>query len=94
MTLTIIGRLFSLGEVAITANAFDALSVGDINSGLTRHLIGDWGDISEADRGLNDVALRHDQRLLSVYHTKKNVRYWIITEWDRSQTTILLPSDY
>ena len=94
MTLTIIGRLFSLGEVVITHSASDALSNSDVNSGLIRHMDGDWGDVPAADRRLNQQALKSGERLMSEYRSSKGVRYWIITEWDRSVTTILLPTYY
>jgi hypothetical protein len=64
---------------------------------LARHLSGDWGDIHPDDRGLNEQALRHGDRLLSVYgedKTDEDSRIWIITEADRSATTILRPEDY
>ena len=94
MTLIIFGRLFSLGEVVITPSANEVLSNRDVNSGLIRHMDGDWGDLVAEDKELNDDALLNGERLMSEYRTSTGVRYWIITEWDRSQTTILLPNDY
>lgn len=94
MTVTIFGRLFSLGEVVITANASEVLSNRDVNSGLIRHMDGDWGDLVAEDKELNDDALLNGERLMSEYRSSAGVRFWIITEWDRSVTTILLPSDY
>ena len=60
---------------------------------LARHQGGDWGDVGAEDRHLNDHALRNGGRLLSAYDTQAG-RIWIITEADRSATTILLPSEY
>ena len=60
---------------------------------LARHAAGDWGECGEEDSQTNDESLRDGGRLLSVY-THQGQRIWIITEWDRTATTILLPSDY
>ncbi|MGP3790514.1 hypothetical protein [Pseudomonas sp. B392_1p] len=62
---------------------------------LHRHLSGDWGDLSEDDWRLNDAALKSgEDRLFSSYQVDTNLKLWIITEWDRSVTTLLLPSEY
>ena len=63
---------------------------------LSRHMIGDWGDLCEEDKQLNDASLHDDGRILSAYEYPKNPdwKIWIITEWDRSATTILFPSEY
>jgi hypothetical protein len=68
----------------------DAIAVHD---GLKRHASGDWGDICPEDRGLNELALKDGSRLLSVYGTGER-KFWIITEADRSVTTVLMPEDY
>ncbi|WP_422923299.1 hypothetical protein [Singulisphaera sp. PoT] len=85
--------LFPLGEVVITANAHARLDPVDVKHGLGRHARGDWGEVCEEDRELNDLSLREGSRLLSVYRSGDE-RFWIITEWDRSVTTVLLPLDY
>ena len=85
---------FPPGQIVITRNALNFLEQTDVDAGLARHLHGDWGDVDEEDRRTNDQALTHDARLLSVYHTANGTKFWIITEADRSATTILLPSDY
>ena len=54
----------------------------------------DWGNLCEADRKQNDWALKNGERLLSSYRASNGTKFWIITEWDRSYTTILLPSEY
>lgn len=61
---------------------------------LRRHLAGDWGDLDAEDRAANECALRDEARLLSAYELTTGERLWIITEADRSTTTLLLPSDY
>jgi hypothetical protein len=67
---------------------------------LARHSVGDWGTLDVDDRALNDEAVAHEgdldrqQRVLSAYETRRGDRIWIITEWDRSITTVLLPEDY
>ncbi len=89
-------HLFRAGTLTATPGALSAL----VQSGqspaefLARHLSGDWGDVGPEDWRLNNEALQDGTRLLSVYHTAKGVTLWMITEADRSQTTILLPDEY
>ena len=52
------------------------------------------GVVCPQDKWANDRAVKGGERLLSVYHSKDGVKFWIITEWDRSATTVLLPEDY
>jgi hypothetical protein len=85
---------FPLGNVVITPNALDQLSPADIQRGLQRHQAGDWGELGEEDRQENDTALRTGLRLLSAYQAGRGVTFWIITEADRSVTTLLMPADY
>ena len=91
-----IGGMFSLGETFITPGAQEALD----NAGQTaiqflrRHMSADWGEVSEDDAQENALSLREGFRLLSSYRTAKGQKIWIITEADRSATTILLPSEY
>lgn len=61
---------------------------------LLRHLNGDWGDICPEDWEDNQSALENGNRLLSIYHITPELTLWIITEWDRSVTTMLLPDEY
>jgi len=61
---------------------------------LARHVVGDWGDVDEDDRAENELSVREGFRVLSAYHLRDGTRIWIITEADRSSTTILLPSEY
>lgn len=85
---------FPLGRLVMTLNAKNALSIQDMNTSLNRHANCDWGDICEEDWETNNDALRNGHRLLSVYHSSAGKKFWIITEHDRSVTTILLPEDY
>jgi hypothetical protein len=61
---------------------------------LRRHARGDWGELDPEDRQANDAALKNGTRLLSVYKTKSGMKFWIITEADRSSTTVLVPEEY
>lgn len=85
---------FALGEVVATAQAMATLTDADMQLALHRHVSGDWGKIGKEDRQANEQALLDSSRLLSVYRSFAGVKFWIITEADRSVTTVLLPSDY
>lgn len=85
--------LFPLGNVVITANASLRLKTEEVLTALRRHASGDWGDLCPEDTLANNTALRHAGRLFSVYGNDAN-RFWVITEADRSATTVLLPEDY
>lgn len=87
---------FPLGRLMATPGALAALSESGQSPAvfLARHASGNWGLVDEEDRLLNDEALRDGSRLLSAYETERGVRLWIITEADRSATTILLPDEY
>ena len=86
--------MFHLGKVVATPGVLKAVPNSVIYAALGRHLRGDWGDVCPEDKAANDSALRDGERLLSVYHTKDEVEFYIITEWDRSVTTVLLPEEY
>ncbi len=87
---------FELGIQVATPGAVEAMaSAGNIPSEfLLRHKHADWGDMDDFDREQNDLALIHGSRLLSAYATRRGERLWVITEWDRSATTLLLPEEY
>jgi hypothetical protein len=89
-------RRFALGQTFITPGAEEALQIAGQDSieFLRRHMSCDWGDVSEEDAQENDFSLIEGFRLLSSYQTGKGQQLWIITEADRSSTTILLPSEY
>lgn len=86
--------LFPLGQVAVTANAARKLALEEVWAALRRHQAGDWGELDPEDWQANEGALRHGTRLFSVYHCEDGEKFWVITEWDRSVTTVLLPEDY
>lgn len=87
---------FPVGRIVATPGALAALEASGQtpHEFLARHLRKDWGDLSAEDRQENELSLRQGFRLLSAYHTKLGEKLWIITEADRSATTLLLPSDY
>lgn len=87
-------RKFPFGSVLMTPGAAEKVDLISKIDALKRHGQGDWGDLSQADKDANDRYLKNDERLLSVYKTKDGTVFWIITEWDRSVTTILLPEEY
>ncbi len=86
---------FNLGQVVATPGAIDALA--EVNclpiTLLNRHQCGDWGDLDEEDKASNNQALGDWDRIFSAYIIQ-GVKFWVITEEDRSATTILLPSEY
>jgi len=88
--------LFMPGFTVATPGALEAFVATNDNIAdyLTRHLSGDWGDLGDEDKAENEYSLRHGQRLLSAYHLSDGTKIWIITEWDRSATTVLLPEEY
>ena len=84
---------FPVGMTYATPGAL-ALNV-DLTRYLRRHHCGDWGDeLCAEDKAANEQALKDGSRLLSCYRTPAGDRLYIITEWDRSVTTIMLPSEY
>jgi hypothetical protein len=87
---------FSLGQLVATPGALEALAAAgqDPMEFVQRHQSGDWGEISAEDARENEYSLQHGFRLLSAYTLRMGVRLWLITEADRSATTILLPSEY
>jgi hypothetical protein len=92
---------FSLGQIVATPAALEALEkAGQTPTEfLQRHARGDWGDVCDEDRRLNDEALGDGSRLLSAYRTSLGEKLWIITEaaddaGNRAATTVLLPSEY
>ncbi|WP_437191145.1 hypothetical protein [Planctomicrobium sp. SH527] len=92
--LHIRGKSFDPGRIVITPAANAVLSQDDVLRALARHLSMDWGELCEQDWQENELALNEGMRLFSSYLTADQRKFWIITEHDRSVTTILLPSDY
>lgn len=65
-----------------------------LNNSLIRYSQCDWGDTCDEDKKANDNAVKNNERILAVYKYDNNITIWIITEWDRSVTTILFPREY
>ena len=84
---------FPLGQIVMTANAADRLDAVAVVEALRRHAAGDWGELCPEDTRENELSLKEGFRLLSAYGTGER-RFWIITEADRSVTTVLMPEDY
>ena len=93
MTTTIQPK-FPLGQIVVTANALGTLHPDDVLRALARHAGGDRGDLDDADRRESELSLKEGFRLLSAYRGADGTKFWVITEADRSVTTVLLPQDY
>ena len=90
-------QLFELGSVVATTGL--RRRIGDtadaeILKALRKHQAGDWGDVGSSTKKQNAQALREGERILSAYVSAYGVKFWVITEWDRSVTTALLPEEY
>jgi len=87
---------FSLGRIVATPGALEAVQQANQNpfEFIQRHQSGDWGELCEEDKRENEFSLKNGFRLLSAYRTLHDVKVWIITEADRSVTTLLLPHEY
>ena len=88
--------LFDLGQLVGTPGAIHALREAGQNPSalITRHVTGDWGDLCEEDEAENQLSVEQGFRILSAYELETGTKVWVITEADRSATTILLPSEY
>jgi hypothetical protein len=87
---------FQLGRMVATPGALEALQNAgqDAIEFIYRHQRGDWGDLSEDDKRENEFSVDNELRVFSAYHLEDETKIWIITESDRSATTVLLPSEY
>jgi hypothetical protein len=93
---------FSLGQIVATPGALASLADSGQEAAefVLRHVKGDWGELDADDKAANDAGCAHEgdldkqDRILSAYHTSKGTKIWIITEYDRSVTTLLLPEEY
>ena len=87
---------FELGQVVATPGALAALEQSNESAAtfISQHHTGCWGDVCEEDAAANEQALIDGERILSVYHTSKGEKLYVITEADRSSTCILLPEEY
>lgn len=91
--------LFELGTIVYTLGIMDAMESGRFSNAslvdiLSRHSVGYWGDVPASDKKLNDEAVEYGGRLVSAYQMQNGLRVLVITEGDRSATTILLPEEY
>ncbi len=94
ITTTLDEGAFALGSIVTTRGALAALKPDEVLASLQRHVSGDWGDVCEEDHVTNNDAVRRGDRILSSYVATSGTKFWIITEADRSVTTILLPEEY
>lgn len=90
---------FELGKVVVTRGIEDMIEddrrfARFVHQSLKRYMDCDWGDTCEEDKQSNNDALKNDERILAVYTWQESVKIWIITEWDRSVTTVLFPDEY
>jgi hypothetical protein len=85
---------FPLGELFYTSGV-ESSGIPDevISAAFNRHLVGDFGDLDEHDCSMNERAIRHGSQVLSSYQ-HEGIKFWIITDPDRTRTTVLLPSEY
>ena len=88
--------LFQPGQMLATPGAIEAFKSANQTPEefLARHLKGDWGELEDEDKQENELSLKHGFRLLSAYRLTTGAKIWVITESDRSATTILLPEEY
>lgn len=86
------GKIYSTRRIADTMSKCPAFAA-EVQQALSRYQRNDWGDVCSEDREANDQAARTGERVLAAYQTSEG-KIWIITEWDRSATTILFPSEY
>lgn len=85
---------FDLGDIVATASAVARFSESILQHHLNRHARGDWGELDKEDIQCNERSLTRGGRLMSSYPIPEQGKLWIITEADRSVTTLLLPEDY
>jgi len=88
--------MFPLGRIVATPGALAALERSSQSAAhfLARHAVGDWGELEREDVRENEYSVAHGFRLLSSYTTSAGEKLWVITEADRSATTLLLPEEY
>jgi len=85
---------FALGATVMTPGAMNALEPDELLSFVARHARGDWGEVDDGDWKENDFSVENRFRILSVYSSRNGEKVWVITEADRSATTVLLPEEY
>ena len=90
---------FEIGKIFITRGVdtmatHNSIFADFVNKSFKKHCNGDWGDLNQEDQQTNEKALLNGDTLLSKYNFDNNTSIYIITEWDRSSTTILFPNEY
>ena len=95
----VVNQTFSLGQLVMTRGVNDLVADNKefalfVLTSLQRHARGDWGDLSEEDKKENEYSLNQRLRLFSAYERPPLPKIWIITEADRSLTTVLFPEEY
>jgi hypothetical protein len=85
---------FRLGHIVITPEAQSHLTPDDVLLGIQRHQAGDWGDLDKEDKGANDRALANRTRVSSAYHAVNGIKFWLVTEPNRTTTTVSLSAVY
>jgi hypothetical protein len=85
---------FRLGRIVATPHALEVIPQADITASITRHQAGDWGELSPEDTRANDLALVEGARILSAYRSGSGLKFWLLTEANRSRTTVMLPEEY
>ena len=103
-TLLVINPVFNSGQIVATRGVYDLMCQNSgfdkfVQESLNRHVKGDWGNVDDEDKQANDQALKQGTRILSAYNDDRFPKngvstIWIITEADRSSTTILFPDEY
>lgn len=94
--LIITKKLFELGQLLITSGSEEKLNSLQMDPMvlLARHVSGDWREMHEDDQAQNADAVKNGGRIMSEYTLNVDEKIWVITEWNRSVTTILLPEEY
>lgn len=92
-------KLFKTGQLVWTCGVNDRVADDKdftkfVLASLKRHIQGDWGELCKEDKQENELALKENFRLFSAYEQEGLPKIWIITEADRSSTTILFPDEY
>ena len=85
---------FQLGITYATPRVLNRIDLDAINFAVTRHSLADWGEVCMHNKRANDLALEDGGRLFSTYRDANSQKFWVITEADRSCTTVLFPEEY
>ncbi len=80
--------------IVLSSGAQDHLSLNEVISGLFRHINGEWGQVNDSDRMMNDYNLSRRGTLMSAYVSDDGTRYWVLTEAGHERTVVLLPAEY